>query len=97
MRSPFLKCAEDELFIKETVDKVKDIIDGDEHLAQLFQLLVCFSPLQEGVLVDDKDMQIIKEFQEKVSIMIYTYLMKRSNNLKTLEKMTRLGKDSIKK
>ena len=96
MKSPFLKCAADEIFIKETVDKVKDIVDGDEHLAQLFQLLVCFSPAEEGGVVD-KNGKIMREFQEKVSIMIYTYLMKRSNNLKTLEKMTRLGKGSFKR
>jgi len=89
LRSPFLKCAEDEIFITETVGKVKKIIDCDEHLAQLFYLLVCFSPAEEGG-VEEKNIQIMKEYQEKVSIMIYSYLMKKSNNLKSLEKMTRL-------
>ena len=88
MKSPFMENVEDEHFIKETILKVKHIIDGDENLAHLFQLLVCFSPVDLDL--GDKNIRIMKEFQDKVSIMIYTYLLKRSSNLESLEKMTKL-------
>ena len=88
MKSPFMENADDEHFINETVQKVKQILDGDVNLAHLFQLMVCFSPVDLDL--GDKNIRIMKEFQDKVSVMIYTYLLKRSSNLKTLEKMTKL-------
>ena len=88
MKSPFMKNAEDEQFITDTVEKVKYIIDGDRNIAQLFQLLVFFSPVE--IDLADKNIQIMKMFQDKISIMLYTYLLKRSSNLKTLDKMTKL-------
>ena len=52
-----------------------DIIDGDEDLGQLFHLLVLFSPIK--VKLPEKETQMFKHFQQKITMMIYTHLMNR--------------------
>ena len=48
---------------------------GDEYMGRLIYLLATLSPVT--VTLQEKEVGILKHFQKKVSIMIYSHLMSR--------------------
>ena len=74
-KSPYTNSIEDEDFITTIKAQMAAIIDGDEDLCQLLNVLVLFSPLD--VEMSQKEKDLWKNFQQKISMMIYTHLMQR--------------------
>ena len=50
-------------------------LTGDEYLGRLIYLLALLTPVT--ITLEEKEMGILKHFQQKVSIMIYSHLMSR--------------------
>jgi len=88
--TPYLKNYEDEVFLSQWKENLNNIVGDDRLLCQLLHLLVLFSPV--NVSLEEGDKRLFKEYQQKISIMIYTHLMSRegTENLDVLLKMTTL-------
>jgi len=88
--SPYTKCEDDEEFVSQTRQKLKILVSGDEYMGRLIYLLATLSPVT--VTLQEKEVGILKHFQKKVSIMIYSHLMSRtdSDNLSSLNRITNI-------
>merc|ERR1719412_3148080 len=67
------------------------LVSGDEYIGRLIYLLATLSPVTM-TLQEEKEVAILKHFQKKVSIMIYSHLMSRtdSENLSSLNRITNI-------
>jgi len=80
----------DEELLSHWKSNMNNLVGDDQHLCQLLHLLVLFSPV--NVNLEERHKRLLKEYQQKISIMIYTHLMNRdgAENLEVLLKMTTL-------
>lgn len=88
--SPYAKCHEDETFMENTIRKFQEYLCQDDVLCELILLLAIFSPVNVDLREDQ--LKLIKHYQQKVSIMIYSHLMARRNhdNLTSLDTVTKI-------
>ena len=87
-KSPFTNNIEDEEFIYTTKSQIAALIDGDDDLCELLHVLVLFSPLD--VELSDKENDLLKHFQHKITMMIHSHLIQKNDNLTALSKVTAL-------
>ena len=87
-KSPFTNNFEDEEFIYTTKSQIAALIDGDDDLCELLHVLVLFSPLD--VELSDKENDLLKHFQHKITMMIHSHLIQQNDNLAALSKVTAL-------
>ena len=73
--SPYAKSQEEEELVSVTMEKTRSLMDGDIQLSHLLNMLALFSPVNVDLSSDDY--RLLKFFQEKITMMIYTHLMKR--------------------
>ena len=73
--SPYAKSQEEEELVSVTVEKTKSLLEGDLHLSHLLNMLALFTPV--NVQMTTNDNSLFKYFQEKITMMMYTHLMKR--------------------
>ena len=73
--SPYAKSQEDEELVSNTVEKTKILLKDDIQLSHLLNLLALFTPVNVDMSIDD--LSLFKYFQEKITMMMYTHLMKR--------------------
>ena len=73
-RSPYAKSKNDEDFVDSTRHELRALIMSDEHLGRLVYLLALFSPVLQ---IPDKENRLLLDYQQKISIMIYSHLMGR--------------------
>ena len=73
--SPYAKSLEDEQLVSNTAEKIKILLEGDIQLSHLLNMLTLFTPVNVDMSVDD--LSLFKYFQEKITMMMYTHLMKR--------------------
>ena len=77
-KSPYTACEEDEKFVASVKARVHQLIGGDLHLLYLLHLLALFSPVDNDHLLEARELvDLLKHFQQKISIMIYTNLLSR--------------------
>jgi len=88
--SPYAQRYEDEQFFDEICQKFSQLINGDLELSKILYLLALVSPV--GLDLERQDVDLLKEFQQKISIMIYNHLMSNSelDNFLVLQKMYQL-------
>jgi len=88
--TPYAKSYEDEIFIENTMKNFQQCLCHDEVLLELILLLAIFSPV--NVDLSEEQLRLVKHYQQKVSMMIYSHLMARRNydNLTSLETMTKI-------
>jgi len=89
--SPYAKCIEDESFISLVRHKMKMLFNNDDHLGRLFHLLALLTPYD--IVLPDRETRILKKFQQKISILMYSHIMSQSstNNLESLERISKLA------
>ena len=75
--SPYAKSQEEEELVSTTMARTRNLLDGDLKLSHLLNMLALFSPV--NVDMSTEDYSNLKFFQEKITVMIYTHLMKRSD------------------
>ena len=73
--SPYAKSREEEELVSTTMEKTRSLLNGDIQLSHLLNMLALFSPVKVDMSMDDTCS--LKFFQEKITMMIYTHLMKR--------------------
>ena len=73
--SPYAKSLEDEELVSNIVEKTKILLEGDIQLSHLLNLLALFTPVNVDMSMEDYS--LFKYFQEKITMMMYTHLMKR--------------------
>ena len=77
-KSPFTACEDDEKFVASVKARAHQLIGGDLHLLHLLHLLALFSPIDNDHLLEARELvDLLKHFQQKISIMIYTNLLSR--------------------
>ena len=74
-KSPYAKSKNDEDFVDSTRQKLKDLLMSDEHLGRLVYLLALFSPVK--LQSREVENRLLLDYQQKISIMIYSHLMGR--------------------
>ena len=74
-KSPYAKSKIDEDFVDSTRQKLRDLLKSDEHLGRLVYLLALFSPVK--LQIPEKENRLFLDYQQKISIMIYSHLMGR--------------------
>ena len=74
-KSPYAKSKNDEDFVDSTRQKLKFLLMSDEHLGRLVYLLALFSPVK--LQIPEKENRLLLDYQQKISIMIYSHLMGR--------------------
>ena len=74
-KSPYAKRKSDEDFVASTSQKLGALLMSDEHLSRLVYLLALFSPVK--LQIPEKENRLLLEYQQKISIMIYSHLMGR--------------------
>ena len=74
-KSPYAKSKTDEDFVDSTRQKLRNLIMSDEHLGRLVYLLALFSPVK--LQIPEKENRLLLDYQQKISIMIYSHLMGR--------------------
>jgi len=86
-KSPYAKSKNDEDFVDSTRQKLRDLLKSDEHLGRLVYLLALFSPVK--LQIPEKENRLLLDYQQKISIMIYSHLMGRvgANNVASLNRM----------
>ena len=75
VKSPYAKCKSDEDFVDSTRQRLRDLLMSDQHLGKLIYLLALFSPVKLNM--PEKENRLLLEYQQKISIMIYSHLMGR--------------------
>ena len=75
MVSPFAKCIEDERFVSVVRENVKQVLIYDKHLGKMLYLLALLSPVD--LSLPDKEVAILKKFQQRISFLVHSYLMTR--------------------
>ena len=75
VKSPYAQCKSDEDFVDSTRQKLRDLLMSDQHLGKLIYLLALFSPVKLNI--PEKENRLLLEYQQKISIMIYSHLMGR--------------------
>ena len=73
--SPYAKSQEEEELVSTTMEKTRSLLHGDVRLSHLLNMLALFSPVKVDMSMNDTCS--LKFFQEKITMMIYTHLMKR--------------------
>ena len=73
MSSPYAQRFEDEQFIEAISEKFSQLLQGDRELGKMIYLLALVSPVKLDLQPDI--VAQLKEFQQKISIMIYNHLM----------------------
>ena len=76
-RSPYAKSKADEDFVDRTRQKLRELVSSDEYFTKLIYLLALFSPV--NMQLPEKENTHFKDYQQKISIMTYSYLMGRYN------------------
>ena len=51
------------------------VLDNEKHLSRLVYLLALFSPVK--LQIPEKENRLLLDYQQKISIMIYSHLMGR--------------------
>ena len=74
-RSPYAKSKSDEDFVDSTRQKMRELVSNDDHFTKLIYLLALFSPV--NMTLPEKENTYFKDYQQKISIMTYSYLMGR--------------------
>ena len=74
-KSPYAKSKSDEDFVDRTRQKLRDLVSADEYFTKLIYLLALFSPV--NMQLPEKENSNFKDYQQKISIMTYSYLMGR--------------------
>ena len=74
-KSPYAKSQSDEDFVDITRQKLNELVQADEHFTKLIYLLALFSPV--NIQLPEKENAQFKDYQQKISIMTYSYLMGR--------------------
>ena len=74
-RSPYAKSKSDEDFVDITRQKMRELVSNDDHFTKLIYLLALFSPVD--MKLPEKENTQFKDYQQKISIMTYSYLMGR--------------------
>lgn len=89
--SPYAQRFEDEQFVEKICEKFSRLLNGDLECGKLVYLLALVSPVKLDL--EPQDVDLLKQFQKKISIMIYNYLMSSSelDNTIVLEKMYQLA------
>jgi len=87
VKSPYAKCKSDEDFVDSTRQRLRDLVMSDHHFGKLIYLLALFSPVK--LKIPEKENRLLLEYQQKISIMIYSHLMGRNgaNNLTSASRM----------
>ena len=73
--SPYARRFEDEEFFDAISQKFSSLLEGDLELGKIILLLALVSPV--GLELDSEDVALLKEFQQKISIMVYNHLMSK--------------------
>ena len=73
--SPYAQRFEDEQFVEKICEKFSRLLNGDLECGKLVYLLALVSPVKLDL--EPQDVDLLKQFQKKISIMIYNYLMSR--------------------
>ena len=93
--SPYAKSQEEEELVSTTMEKTRSLLYGDVRLSHLLNMLALFSPVKVDMSMHDTC--LLKFFQEKITMMIYTHLMRRwvlikilniNTNLRELKRLT---------
>ena len=73
--SPYARRFEDEEFFDAISQKVSNLFEGDLELGKIVYLLALVSPV--GLELDSEEVALLKEFQQKITIMVYNHLMSK--------------------
>ena len=73
--SPYAQRFEDEEFIDAISEKFSNLLKGDHELGKIIYLLALVSPV--GLDLASEEVALLKEFQQKISIMVYNHLMSK--------------------
>ena len=73
--SPYAQRFEDEQFIDAISEKFSNLLKGDLELGKIIYLLALVSPV--GLDLASEEVALLKEFQQKISIMLYNHLMSK--------------------
>jgi len=73
--SPYAQRFEDEEFIDAISGKFSNLLKGDLELGKIIILLALVSPV--GLDLAPEEVALLKEFQQKISIMVYNHLMSK--------------------
>ena len=87
--SPYAKSQEEEDFVSISMEKTKTLLKGDPQLSHLLNMLALFTPVNVDITMDHSS--LFKYFQEKITMMMYTHLMKRTDNINSLSIMSNLA------
>ena len=87
--SPYAKSQEEEDFVSMSMEKTKSLLKGDPQLSHLLNMLALFTPVNVDISMDHTF--LFKYFQEKITVMMYTHLMKRTDNINSLNIMSNLA------
>ena len=87
--SPYAKSQDEEDFVSVTMEKTKCMIKGDLQLSYLLYMLGLFTPVNVDISMDY--ISLLKYFQEKITMMMYTHLMKMTDNIKSLSILSNLA------
>lgn len=74
-KSPYAKSKSDEDFVDSTRQKLRDLVMADEYFGRLIYLLALFSPVK--IEIPEKENRLFLNYQQKISIMMYSHLMGR--------------------
>lgn len=74
-KSPYAKSKSDEDFVDSTKQKLRDLVMADQYFGRLIYLLALFSPVQ--IEIPEKENRLFLNYQQKISIMMYSHLMGR--------------------
>jgi len=85
--SPYAQRFEDEQFFDAISEKFSNLLKGDLELGRIILLLALVSPV--GLDLASEEVVLLKEFQQKISIMVYNHLMSKEelDNILVLQKM----------
>jgi len=85
--SPYAQRFEDEQFIDAISEKFSNLLKGDLELGKIIYLLALVSPV--GLGLASEEVALLKEFQQKISIMLYNHLMSKEelDNILVLQTM----------
>ena len=73
--SPYAQRFEDEQFIDDIRQKFSQLLTGDLEYGKLIYLLALVSPVKLDL--EPQEVDLLKQFQQKISIMIYNHLMSK--------------------
>merc|ERR1719483_422035 len=89
-KSPWASSIEDEDFVDNTYHVLSGLINSDPELGNMLRILSLFSPI--GVALDEDQKCCLKQFQSKISIVIYNHILGQeiADNSSAFERVTRL-------